>query len=180
MFDPFAIAMQISDCVCVALKDPARGAEVWSGDCCIIAGGSGSWDNCCESAGTMWVAMVGGYPTNAFPAQARTPLTNCIGTATSQAVDFEIGVVRCVCTMQEDGSDCGCEQRERDAHAVMGDLSAVLSALACCFDDSVSSNSVCDSPWILNSWRSLGRMGGCAGIAVSITLETDSICCPAP
>lgn len=177
MFDPFVTASAIADCVCANLKDPARGADVWSGDCCIIPGASASWDKCCENAGTMWVSMLSGHPTQSFPTPAGFPLSTCGSSGANQAVEFEVGVVRCVCAMLEDGSECGCDQREVDAARVMGDLQAVLSGLSCCFADSAQ-NSVCGRTWQLNSWRSIGRLGGCAGIVVNILVEVDGVCCP--
>lgn len=176
-FNPFDVAGQIADCICAQLTDPARGEDVWAGDCCVVAGAGAAWDNCCEGLGTAYIALLSGYPTNSFPASLGMP-SPCTGLGgPNQAATFEIGVMRCVCTMLEDGSPCLCETKERDAARVMGDLNAVLVGLNCCFADALEGRDEC-SRWMLNSWRSVGPMGGCAGIIVSVTIELDSPCCP--
>lgn len=155
----FERAMSLAECICAALTDEARGEDVWAGDCCVWPGGNVPWDNCCEGRGQAWVSILTGAP-KAGPA---TP--NCI--TGSQDVIYEIGAIRCVGL----GLNCDCDCMEIGARRVMGDLEAIIKAVACCFDPDV-----CDMPNIL-SWETV-RQAGCAGVKVRVSIGNDfSVCC---
>lgn len=174
-FDPFALASALTACICPLLKSEDRPeAQRWDGDCCIYPGpGPAAWDNCCETNGQLTITVLPGFPSSTFPNQDQTPRNGC--GALAQAVGFEITVLRCVCAMQENGEPCTCEQREQDAANILGDLTAVLTGINCCFADQYE-----DEEWFLNGWRLVGPEGGCGGAVVTVTVEMDNPCCPPP
>lgn len=172
-FDPFAIAALLTDCICPQLKDVSRGEQAWAGECCIFPGpGPVPWENCCDTGAQMTITILPGFPTTTFPNQDARAVTGC--GARSQAVPFEITVLRCVCIASDDeGTPCTCAQREQDAANLLGDLKAVLAGISCCFQ----SDDFEDTSWILNGWRLLAPAGGCAGVVATVTVELDSPCC---
>lgn len=172
-FDPFAIAADIAQCICAALKDEERGDDVWAGECCVRAGSEVPWDNCDENGGQAWVVLKSGFPTTTFPIiDATTSETTCSSGIVSLGLNFEIGVLRCVAT-----GLCDCDSAEADAAKIFGDLKAVLNALNCCF---TASDDDCDRGWRLNGFETLGPMGGCSGVKLNIVVNTNYPCCPTP
>lgn len=170
-FNPFAIAADLAQCVESALKAEDRGEDVWAGECCVRPGSQVAWDTCCEGAGQAWVVMQTGYPTTTFPIMdTATSETSCTTGIVSLVLNFEIGVLRCVCA---DG--CDCDDHELAASRIMGDLGAILNALNCCFQAATDD---CDKGWRLNMMEMLGPQGGCAGVKVHIAVNTDYPCCP--
>lgn len=170
-FDPFTIAADLADCVCAALKDVARGEEIWAGECCVRPGTEVAWDSCCEGGGQAWVVLKTGFPTTVFPIpDSTTSETSCARGTISLALNFEIGVLRCVCV---DG--CNCDAMEADAAALFGDLQAVLRGINCCF---AAATDDCDSGWRMNGFEMLGPQGGCGGSKVNIVVNTSYPCCP--
>lgn len=171
-FDPFSIAADLADCVCAALKDTAREETAWAGDCCVHPGSQVAWDSCCEGGGQAWVALQSGFPTTTFPIlDTATSETTCTTGIVSLGLVFEIGVLRCV------NSEVNCDQFEADAAAILDDLKAVLNGLNCCF---TAATDDCDRGWRLNSFEMVGPEGGCAGVKISITVNTSYPCCPTP
>lgn len=172
-FDPFAIAADIAQCICQALKDPARGDDIWAGECCVRPGNEVSWDSCCENGGQAWVVLKSGYPTTSFPViDTSTSETTCTSGIVSLGLNFEIGVLRCVCN-----DLCDCDVAEDSAAKIFGDLKAVLNGLNCCFG---AADDGCDRGWRLNGFETAGPMGGCGGVKVNIVVNTNYPCCPPP
>lgn len=171
-FDPMAVAADLADCVCAALKDEDRGDDVWAGDCCVRPGASVAWDSCCEGGGQAWVVLKDGYPTTSFPTpDSNTSETHCSKGVISLAVRFEIGVLRCVCWDQ-----CDCDTAESNAAKLFGDLQAMLRGLNCCFG---AAQDDCDLGWRLNGFEMLGPLGGCGGSKLDIVVHMNYPCCPA-
>jgi hypothetical protein len=171
-FDPLAIAADLSDCVCAALKDVGRGESAWVGECCVRPGSQVAWDSCCEGGGQAWVVLTSGFPTTSFPLLDSTSVeTTCTSGLTSLGLNFEIGVLRCVNT------EVDCDQFEADAANLFGDLQALLRGVNCCFSAAADSTDG-ELGWRLNSFEMLGPLGGCGGAKVNITVHTDYPCCP--
>lgn len=170
-FDPMVIAADLADCICAALKDPARGDNVWEGDCCVRPGAEVAWDSCCDGGGQAWVVLKGGYPTTSFPSQdVSATETSCTTGLISLALRFEIGVLRCVCF-----DLCDCDTAEDNANKLFGDLQALLTGLNCCF---TASRDDCDLGWRMADFEMLGPDGGCGGSKINIIVHTNYPCCP--
>lgn len=170
LFDPFTTAAKLSDCICPVLKSEDRGEDAWSGTCCVWPGSSVPHIECCKDGAQASVVVLNGFPTESFP----TPLTgpkNC-GMHTWATV-YEITVLRCVPAKL----DCNCDCKEQAAARILGDVRAVLQGIMCCF---VSDNDDDCAQFVFNGWRLLNNRGGCGGMVATVTVETDSICCPPP
>lgn len=173
----FDVAAELATCVCEALKRGADGTPGerangtrWDGDCCVVPGNNVAWDSCCEKGGQAWVLIPDGFPTTSFPAADPTGLRlTCNGIQTF-AVNIEVGVLRCVCFDM-----CNCEKKEQNALAVFSDLEAVLTGIMCCFN---ADSDDCKLDWRIQSFRTLGPEGGCAGSAVTLVVDAGRPCCP--
>lgn len=167
-FDPFAIAADLAQCVCTALKAESRGEDVWTGECCVRPGSQVAWDSCCEGGGQAWVVMLTGFPTTRFPLQdGATADPNC--GVISFGLNFEVGVLRCASGSTE------CDTMEAEAAKAFGDLQALLIGLNCCFGAADEDG---DRGWRLNSVAMVGPEGGCVGSKITITVNTEYPCCP--
>jgi hypothetical protein len=168
--DLITIASNLSECVCAALKAAEHPADVngventWDGDCCIWPGGQVAYDTCCDfdtgKGGQAWVVLQGGsIAGKTSPCRLGSLLQT-----------IEVGVLRCVGT-----TECGCDCKEQSALDVMIDFQAMLQAVLCCFYD--AEEETCD---IIDNirWRFIGPEGGCAGSAITFTVQTDTPCCP--
>lgn len=170
-FDPFAIAADLAQCICKALKDEARGEDVWAGDCCVRPGSQVAWDVCEQGGGQAWVVLLNGFPTTNFPIQDPTTSTTiCTDGVVSLALNFEVGVIRGVCL-----DNCDCDTAEANAAKIFGDLKAMLNGVNCCFG---AADDDCDKGWRLNFFEMLGPQGGCSGVKINIAVNTDYPCCP--
>jgi hypothetical protein len=165
------IAADLAQCVCQALKDEAREADVWPGDdCCVRPGGTAAWE-LFEDCHQAWVILKNGYPTTNFPTpDQNTSETHCSKGIISLAAVFEIGVLRGVCT-----DACDCDTAEASAASIFGDLQAVLRGVNCCFSAAQDDT---DLGWRLNGFDMLGPQGGCAGVKLDIVVHMNYPCCP--
>lgn len=172
-FDPFGQAANLVDCVCAALKSPDRPEDDrWAGDCCIYPGGGRPPSiQCCEGNGLLSVNVQNGYPTSNFPTQTTTA-PECGAGLLSMATVYEIKATRCVGLPS---LECGCDCRELNASRLINDLQAILQGINCCFEPSGADDC---ARYVINSWQLLEPSGGCSGVVVSITAESDGICCP--
>lgn len=173
-FDPFTIAADLAQCVCAALKDEARGEDVWAGECCVRPGSQVSWDTCCEDGGQAWVTLLSGYPTTSFPTiDTSTSETSCSNGLITLGLVFEVGILRCVCA----NAVCDCDTMEDNASKIFGDLQAALRGINCCFS---APDDGCDRGWRMNNFELIGPEGGCAGVKINLTVNTRYPCCPTP
>lgn len=173
-FDPFTTAASLVDCICAALKSDLRDKEDrWNGECCIFPGGNPPASlQCCEGGGVLSVNIQSGAPTTRFPAPDGTA-DGCGQAIKGMATNYVIKSTRCVGLPS---IECGCDCREKNAYRLLGDLDAMLSGIACCFKP--SDNEYDCTAYVLNSWSLLPASGGCSGVLINITVESDGVCCP--
>jgi hypothetical protein len=175
-FDPFLTAAKISDCVCDALKSVDRDPEErWQGDCCVFPGGGTPASlQCCDGKGLLSVNVQSGYPTTRFPQQDPGGIGCDSLVMKNMATVYTLKATRCVGLPS---LECGCECREKNASYLINDLKAILTGISCCFDPNDSDHDC--AQYVLNSWTLLPPLGGCSGVVVQITVESDGVCCPA-
>lgn len=168
------IASKLSDCICTALREAVHPADLegvqhpWDGDCCIWPGSQVAYDTCCENAGQAWVVFQNGWLTDSFPRQdSGGPPAPCRTDSVAQTI--EVGVLRCVGV-----ESCGCDCREQSALDVFIDFQALLQGVLCCFYDEMEEE--CSSVSGIK-WRFIGPEGGCAGSAITFTVQADTPCC---
>jgi hypothetical protein len=147
------------DCVCTALTERGQGPTCWCG---LWPGADVAWDYCGECSDDGKCGMAYLRPDIAFPYSTfpfAEPDTNCkrpIG------YRFEIGVVRCMPTMNEDG-ELPSEAEIREATlGLMLDQHALLCAIRECRAPGLVS---------LEGWTPAGPEGGCVGGAWTIFVD---------
>lgn len=126
----------------------------------LIAPGSGPppADWCCRTAaglGMAWVRVVRRYRSTTFPVPEASPVCR----AADLAVECEVGVYRCVSTLDDRGEPPSPAEVTADALAADAD--------ACALADAVSRLT-----WthVRGAWVPLGPSGGCGGGAQSVVV----------
>jgi len=143
--------VELADCVCEHLEVAGSGPTCWCG---IYPGASVSWDYCgeCDSGkcGMGYIRPDIAFPYETFP----TPTLDesCERTI---AWRFEVGVVRCIPTMEEDGSLPSPADVSEAAVNLLQDQWALHKAIRCC---EFTRGSI-----VLESWTPTGPQGGCVG-----------------
>lgn len=108
------------------------------------------WDSCEVNAagdnGQLWASL--------------NPTFSIVNEGSCQTITFqaEIGIVRCVATVTDDGQPPSVSEVEMDAAQQGLDADAIYQALMCCAGRSDDIRSM-----ILSAWRPVGPSGGCAG-----------------
>lgn len=164
------LAEDLLSCLCAELADTIGGPPCV---CCLSPGPEPM--ECCQcpaGEGNAWVRVVRIFPTTAkFPTPSTDPSPGRCVTGL-YAVELELGVYRCVSTLDDDGRAPSCAERTSDAEKILDDAAAMRRAVSCCF-------AVRGRQMIVGEWRSRGPDGGCAGGAMTVIVEADD-CCPAP
>lgn len=168
------ITTQLSECICTALRAADHPADInghknqWDGECAIWPGSAVAYDSCSEGAGQAWVVLQTGWLTDSYPrADSGTPVP-CKNDSVAQTI--EVGVLRCV-----DVTAGNLVTKEQNALDIMLDFQALLQGVICCFWDQQSDE--CGSVEGIR-WRFIGPEGGCAGSAITFTVQADTPCCP--
>jgi hypothetical protein len=104
-----------------------------------------------------------------FPATARFPqqsfdVANCDNR--SWAVELEMGVYRCLATLDDEGNPPSCQQIEHDAAVILSDAAAMRQAAVCCFRPGDGGRDV-----VVGEWAPVGPSGGCGGGVMSVTVQ---------
>lgn len=148
-----------SDGVCVVLDPPV--CESFVG-----LGGTVTWDQCagdCGGAnGQLWANL-----------QSIDPITgeSSAGSCQTYLWTAEVGVVRCVATVNDAGEPPSGFVKETDAQQQGVDADLIFQALTCC---KPLPENIADVELV--SWSPLGPNGGCAG-GVWTVRGALSVCC---
>lgn len=153
-----ALTCQDADC-CSITPDVCRTA--------VYLGGEVPWDTCdsgCSGKrnGMLWAKIVSIDPTAG-------------GTDTGSCASYtwtaEIGVVRCITGLNQDGSPPSAAAVAKDARQQVADADAIYAALRCCPTRPDALQDVS-----LTRWAPVGPQGNCAGGAWSVRGSLD-VCC---
>lgn len=157
------LALALRDCLCAELAgDPPDDG------CCVVHGDNVALPNCCSMA---WVRVVETYGTAGFPNRAPgTMPVSCDGGVDGWAAVVELGIGRCVATLDEYGNAPPCHERETDARRALADQAALLRAAWCC-DWRQVAGLVRDERVVLGGVVPFGPQGGCAGSTLQVTVE---------
>lgn len=163
MATPLVHALGIMEDVVNLLTDPDSECALDPQPCraSVAPGGVVAWDYCdrgCSNGldGQLWGNL-----------QSVQQIPDPSGSASSRCGDFtftgEIGIVRCMATVKDDGRPPSVDQLIADADRQAVDGDAVWSALACCSERSEEVKDL-----VVESWRPLGPQGGCGGSIWSV------------
>ena len=173
IIDPvLPLAERLLACLCERLIDTVAGPACV---CCLYHGTTVPMDYCdsvsAEGNGQAWVRVNRIYPAGArFPVQS-FEVTPC--KIPSWGVELVMGVYRCVAVLDDAGNPPTCDQITADATKLLSDAAAMRLAAVCCFPEGA------DTIAVVGDYQPLGPQGGCAGGALSITVQFCE-CCPAP
>lgn len=166
------LAESLLACLCGELDDTVGGPVC---TCCLSPGPEPA--DCCPcdgGDGKAWVRVIRIFATGArFALPALDPSACKTG---ALAVELELGVYRCVSTIDDEGNSPTCDQRNADAAKILDDAAAMRRAVKCCFP---ATDEGTHRQVIIGDWRSLGPEGGCAGGALTVTIEAADCCPPA-
>lgn len=149
--------LELMECVCTHVVSDGAGPVCWCG---IYPGSAVSWEYCgsCENdvCGMAWVRPSQAYPYDTFPFPTLDP--NC---KKPLALGIEVGVIRCVPVMEEDGSLPDAESMTVAGIGQILDMIALYRAISCCTVDLT-----------VQEWTPVSG-GGCAGGFWTVFLDTN-------
>lgn len=171
--DPVGPVLEaLLDCTLAALCDSGREPGLAS----LVPGSDVAWDNCCgDKPGQLYVRLMEMYPTagaGAFPGRDTRPRCS----PNLWGVRVAVGVIRCVHTVDEQGTPPTADEMQGDALNITKDAAAVRDGILCCF---VGNTRNLDG-WVLEGWQPQGPRGGCAGGEWVLTLGIATCSCPEP
>lgn len=128
-----------------------------------ISVGPPVWDTAaCCSDGQLTVHLDRVYPFSNFPAQSNQ-VNLC---QTPLAIDFNVNLLRCYPTMDEDGNPPTHEQLQTAGEELVRDAFILTTGLLCCLAAKGRSRK-----YVYLGSRLTGPQGGCAGVEVRFTVE---------
>lgn len=131
----------------------------------LYLGGEVPWDNCETGRGTngqLWANLINITPTAGGSDAGACPSYNW---------SAELGIVRCIASLSDDGSFPAVSAIEADSTRQAQDADAIFNALRCCPTRPEALRDVA-----LSSWVPLGPNGKCAGGAWTARGSLD-VCC---
>lgn len=149
----------------------------------LVPGLRPAWDDCCD--GQLYLRVIEVYPTAGQSAPFPQIDTQQRGAAGGQcaihglAVHIGLGIIRCVATVNDDGSAPSPEEVSQDADLMLKDMDALLDALLCKAPQEDFYKSV--NGLKMDRWQPQGVEGGCGGGEWGAYLWVDPcLCRPLP
>jgi len=173
----FLWAQELLDCACEALGDPAISPYGCPDRACVYNGGViVAFEDCC--LGQLWVSWGRTYPTLTFPTELGDPdlVRACLANGTHLATDFEVGIIRCAPTMDEQGNPPSCEAISDSALQMHYEARVILRAITCCLQEWNADNT---RPRY-GIWRDqvpAGDAGTCVGSVLRVTIAEPLCTC---
>lgn len=121
----------------------------------LVPGEAAEWDDCCE--GQLWGRLVAVQPISDQQRQANRPCP-----ITGYVATLELGVIRCVHTVDDNGHAPAPKEIEMDGLQTVRDMETLANVLACADVRSI------------NQWLPLGASGGCGGGMWLFTVRLDN------
>lgn len=158
----YPVAVKLAGCLTNELASSGLGGQCFSG---VVPGGSVAYDYCTCGTGTAcggmaWVRLGSFFPSTDFP----IPDTRAT-CATKMAYRLEVGVVRCIPTLDSRGNPPTMDQQLRAFDLQMADMAAIRLAIACCMRDFE------DTDYILENYTPIENQGGCGGGFFTVLIE---------
>lgn len=153
---------QMLQCVCAEIEAVREAPLCWCG---LWPGANVSWDYCGD-CGSGQCGMAYLRPGALFPFSTFPQPTIDVTCRSPYAWEWEIGVLRCFPTMDEDGSLPDDADISETQIALMDDQFAILDAVLCCESDFITQR-------VVEAWEPAGPGGNCVGGAWSIYVEVN-------
>lgn len=144
---------KLVECVCTHLEHAGSGPTCWCG---LYPGVAVSWEGCGEcgngACGMGYVRPGRVFPYATFPSAVLD--ASCVKPI---AYQFEVGVLRCFPTMNDQGEFPPAEEITEVTNKVTQDAWALHRAIRCCKDDDFRGTVT------IQEWTPIGPAGGCVG-----------------
>jgi hypothetical protein len=151
----FTTLTELATCLCASIE--ALGAEEPC-TCGVVPGEVVAPDMCDESGcGTAWVRLSASYPANGVGVPNET-LRNC---GSGIGYEVELGVIRCVQIMEDDGSGPDAATLQAAVELQLADMKAMYMAINCCSGSKA---------WIVGSYTPIGPEGGAVGGILTVSM----------
>lgn len=148
-----AFTDSLLSCLCSQVALTPGGATCFCG---MVPGTQPPMEFCspCDSdvCGMAWLRLARIFPSNRFP----TPVLEANGCKAPLAYEWQMGVWRCMPTMDTDGNPPGEAAQAMAAAVLIGDAQAMYQALVCCLDKLPRELAV-------GQYTPVGPFGGCGG-----------------
>jgi hypothetical protein len=169
---PAAVVTGIGQCVVDALEQTPAGAP--TRQCLLLPTFTIPWDNC-DCGGQIAQAITQVYNAESFP----QPFTGNWKRRGPHRliVQVTLQVVRCVPSMDDQGSPPSCASSLAAAITLENDRTAVRQALACCLSDLAAALPPTLLEYNIGPSVTVGELGGCAGIETVYLLSFRSCLC---
>jgi hypothetical protein len=154
----WAVGRLLLDCLCARLADTVGGPVCV---CTPIPGDQAIADYCSAGPGGVgqaWVRLARVFMTRQFP----QPVTTAPCPDGFWAADYELGVLRCAATLDEQGNPPSPAALAGVAARVVDDAAAVMETAQCCLPGGL--------PRIVGDWRPM-QGGGCTGGTCTVTVQ---------
>lgn len=119
--------------------------------------------NCTNKCGMAWVRLMSMYPSAGLGVPDTTPAGNCAG---GLDAIVEVGIMRCVVTMDEQGNPPTAAQQFAATEQQVKDSLTIRRAIACC-------PVLSPKDFILLNYQPTGPLGGLVGGAWQITVAVN-------
>ena len=172
-----AIVTGIGTCIVDALDQTPAGAP--TRQCLLLPTAMIPWDNCCESAGQVALAIRRVYAAESLAQEVSPTLWAKCGPPRTVA-EVVVSVVRCVTGIDQNGNPPPCDVALAEAIRLENDLTAVRQAIACCLNAYKKARppTLGVSAWSLGASVTVGEQGGCAGVETVFLVGVSVCACP--
>lgn len=156
----WAIAKQLRDCLCSKLADTLAGPVCR----CSLMSGDQAIADICEGEpgvgeGQAWVRMTRLFASTNFP-RPNNDTFNCAGSF--WAAEFEIGVLRCAVTSDDDGQPPTADELNAETAKVFDDAFVLRWVTECCLPSTL--------PVVSSDWQPMSG-GKCTGGRLTLTVH---------
>lgn len=151
------MAKEVLDCVCEDLASQSScGCPCRS----FVTVGNPVWDNCCDGQLALIIERI--YVAGNFPAGANQPIT-C---AAPLVADFSLQLIRCVPTMETDGTPPTPQALNNSSANIFSDFYIAYRSVICCLAQ-YKKNRL----FTMRDGRPVGPQGGCAGFEIKFSIQ---------
>lgn len=151
--------LALATCLCAEIENHPVTPKVCF--CGVVPGDQVAMDytgDCTDACGMAWVRLVAAYPSTII-GQATTTPGNC---GSMLGLDVEIGVVRCVQGLNEDGDPPSPEALLEASLWQWEDMATIRRAILCCTGS---------KDFLLSQYAPFGPMGGLVGGTWTVSMH---------
>jgi len=158
-FRIYPAMVRLAGCLCAEIQASGLPTPCFCG---VIEGTEANLDcgSCEDGCGAAWVRLVDGFPTQ--DGVTFDPNATCLS---QYAFTLEVGITRCFSPFEDsEGGQPGVAAHLEATRIQMADMSAMLRAIKCCFDND-------EQPYNMGQYQPIPFTGGCGGGTWNIVVQ---------